>query len=377
MDLARIFQGNFSVFQLEPGSFNLSDGTVVDNAYPSIFFTNASDWNAMNKYLSSYQATIMSTVLPLTRDDFHDSVIVISFVLCTLTVGFWLLFLIQSIATEKRPLHLQLTTTLLAVFSTVILVRFTTLMREEFEGCFQDRLLVIDRLFNKLYYTVPVCILRAFTYVSWYWLCDRLVSEFRTRAARSGNKMYRCLVAAKVVNALFMVLVVVFTSLHYFLTTKNNYYIRYWVNVTILVFTSFVCVYIWVLVMMFWLLRVDRRFKFENLGLLVITFVCYWFNTGMQLMGSALVARDPKWMVQVNLFFEILSIHLLVDFISGLEKYNHKTESHNIVGRETIAIERKTSDMERRMHGSGIALELDGDSETISNSSDSGAEQSR
>ncbi|KAG7856981.1 hypothetical protein KL939_003766 [Ogataea angusta] len=377
MDLAHIFQGNFSVFQLEPGSFNLSDGTVVDNAYPSLFFTNASDWTALNEYLSSYQATIIDTVLPLTRDDFHDSVIVISFVLCTVTVGFWLLFLVQSIATEKRPLHLQLTTTLLAVFSTIILVRFTCLMREEFDGCFQDRIMVIERLFNKLYYTVPVCILRAFTYISWYSLCDRLVSEFRTRTAKSGNKMYRCLVAANVVNAVFMVLVVVFTSLHYFSTTKKNHYVRYWVNVTVLVFTSLVCLYIWVLVMMFWLLRVDRRFKFENLGLLVTTFFCYWFNTGMQLMGSALVARDPRWMVQVNLFFEILSIHLLVDFVSGLEKYNRKTESHNIVGRETIAAARKTSDMETRMHGSGIGLELDVDSETISNSSDSEAEQSR
>ncbi|KAG7740649.1 hypothetical protein KL932_003008 [Ogataea haglerorum] len=153
MDLARIFQGNFSVFQLEPGTFNLSDGTLVDNTYPSLYFTNASDWTALNEYLSSYQATMISTVLPLTRDDFHDSVIAISFVLCTVTVGFWLLFLIQSIATEKRPLHLQLITTLLAVFSTVVFVRFTTLMQEEFDGCFQDRRLVIDRLFNKLYYT--------------------------------------------------------------------------------------------------------------------------------------------------------------------------------------------------------------------------------
>ncbi|KAH3663348.1 hypothetical protein OGAPHI_005338 [Ogataea philodendri] len=363
VDLGELLHGNYSIYQLEPGGFQTSSGEIVNTTHLSLYFANVSDLEGLHKYLQSNGQFFSDTILPSTRDSFMDSVLIINFVMCSVAVASWLLFILAILASGRRPWYLHLTTFVPAVFATLALVRLSDIMQNQFENCYQDQAEVVTKLFNQLYAQIPFCVIRFMICYNWYYVCERMVLEFSTRTSSNGGKLYRVLLVTNIANALLMTAAVAFNSVHYFLIAEQMQKFKIWINLVALVLTCIVYVYIWSVATLFWMFRVDFDFKLQTVAWLIITVISFWLSTALQIVRFVKVKRDPKWLLPLNLFFELLAIHLIVEFITSLENYNHQTESRNIVGRETVAVQQKESSGPAT---ESDALEFDVDSDAVS-----------
>ncbi|ODV86144.1 hypothetical protein CANARDRAFT_6639 [[Candida] arabinofermentans NRRL YB-2248] len=316
------------------------------------------------------------TIIHKSRDEFTTSVIIINFFICTIVVCSWLLLMIQILSTNFKPYFLKISTLDLSCSSTVLLFKISTLMKSQYEYCYQDKGELATDIFNRTSFECVYYICELLIYGNWVAVCGRLVTvgskggvvgkttttttssnspstsgyshlpqQQQQQQQQQGKKpsswfsnLFMFFKWTDFANTFVMFISGIFSGLQLFLHGSNgtgeSSENSYWVNICLMIFTSLRYIYIICLFTFFLILKISDRVRFKTMTLITVTILCLAISVGLNLTSLILIQKKIRWLIPIYLFFELLTINLIYEFLSDLKAWDQKKESKGIVGRE-------------------------------------------
>ncbi|GME68554.1 unnamed protein product [[Candida] boidinii] len=337
--LDAVVDDNCDIFYLDAGTLfrNLTGGSVnstesVNIEDPVIYITNCSNTTDIYDYfdIPLVRDTLFNVSdIIQTRDLFVEGTISTTYSLCTICVVGWMLLTVQLLATNPKPKTLRLATMMFCVSITVPLVRFSSLMEDQYSGCYQDMDEVQINVYDSLAYTIPHVLNSITVWMSWGDVMNYMfetIIENKTIFTKKHRIIFNITLGA------VMILNIVTTSfdhLHYPLN-RNRPSI-------LLTDISKIFIYTAMLIMVFYYSFIKRSFAYQ-LRTLPMVFLIYTFLIApfALFLIWRRTSRQHPWAVVGYLISEILSVNLLWEWIYDIINYEKKHEVATVVGREII-----------------------------------------
>lgn len=331
--------GNCDIYYLDAGTLfrNLTDGSVnstqsVSIEEPVIYITNCSNTSDIYDYfdLPLVRGTLYNvSEIITTRDVFVEGTISTTFCLCTICVVGWMLFTVQLLATNPKPKTLKLATLMFCVSITVPLVRLSSLMEDQYNGCYQDIEEVQNKVYDSLAYTIPHVLSAITVWMSWGDIMNYMfetIIENKTIFTRKHRIIFNITLGA------VMILNIVTISFDHFHHPLNKNKPSLLLNDISKIF-----IYTAMLLMVFYYSFIKRSFAYQ-LRTLPMVFLIYTFIIApfVLFLIWRIASRQHPWALVGYLISEILSVNLLWEWIYDIKNYEKKHEVATVVGREII-----------------------------------------